>query len=400
MSFVDKFKKILFDDVDDSEELPERTPKSKKEPSNEGHGFIEYHNEEEEENPIREIKVPKEEKEPPKVEEQIDKFNFPVDTDMDVDFKVPTRQRNYEEMDINFLEEEPEEEIKLVKEVNSFTTTASKEIPRKEREKKDYRKILEAENNKEVPKKPFTNTPVISPVWGILDKNYKPEEIVDRTDALTKVNTGAVPRTYGPVSYNDQPLLQKKKSTKVMEKNLDEVRDSISERPKKKESKVAQTEELIELNTAITDLINEPIEVEEEKSVIKPPIKKAKSTLKSEKEEVPTHSIDDIDDEIIQTDNYDEIEEVDTNFNEDSIENENNVNNNIEDAFESTSEFDSIRENETEVIQEDEEDEVVDMNSIISRPEKDNEEDDAGLDNTIETDLFNLIDSMYKDEDE
>lgn len=30
MSFVDKFKKILFDDVDDNEELPERTPKGKK----------------------------------------------------------------------------------------------------------------------------------------------------------------------------------------------------------------------------------------------------------------------------------------------------------------------------------------------------------------------------------
>ena len=31
MSFVDKFKKILFDDVDDNEELVERIKKGKKE---------------------------------------------------------------------------------------------------------------------------------------------------------------------------------------------------------------------------------------------------------------------------------------------------------------------------------------------------------------------------------
>ena len=60
MSFVDKFKKILFDDVDDNEELPERTPKGKKEEKHESSGFIDYHNKEEyEENPIRELKIPK-----------------------------------------------------------------------------------------------------------------------------------------------------------------------------------------------------------------------------------------------------------------------------------------------------------------------------------------------------
>lgn len=400
MSFVDKFKKILFDDVDDSEELPERAPKAKKEPvKSDSRGFIEYHNEEEEENPIREIKIPQEEKVPQKVEEQIDKFNFPIDTEFDVpETKIPTRQRNYEDMDINFLNDEPEEEIKLVKEVNSFTTTP-KDPVRRDRDTKDYRKILE-ESSKEVKeKKPFTNTPVISPVWGILDKNYKPEEIVDRTDALTKVNTGAVPRTYGPVSYNDQPLVQKKKPQKL------EKTDVVKEPQKKiSEKKIAQTEELIELNTAITDLINEPIE-EEKEEIIKTPLKKAKKEVRKtpieEENDVPTHSIDDIDDDIIQTDNYDEIESVDTNLKKSSIEDSENDNNNIEDAFESTSEFDSIRENDTvEESPDEDDDEAVDMESIISRPDEDESEDDEGLDNTIETDLFNLIDSMYKDEDE
>ena len=36
----------------------------------------------------------------------------------------------------------------------------------------------------------ITVAPVISPVWGVLDKNYKPEEIVDKTEAMVKSNTG------------------------------------------------------------------------------------------------------------------------------------------------------------------------------------------------------------------
>lgn len=124
-------------------------------------------------------------------------------------------------MNLNFFDEEPEEEIKLVKEVNSFTT--EKAPQKKKREIKDYRKMLSADEEPSKEKKPFTNTPVISPVWGILDKNYKPEEIVDRTETLTKLNTGAVPRSYGPVSYNDQPLVQKKKKRKLLKRKRSRI---------------------------------------------------------------------------------------------------------------------------------------------------------------------------------
>lgn len=377
MSFVDKFKKILFDEVDDSEELPERTPKNKKDDDkHSSSGFIDYHNGEEEENPIREIKVPKEDKNDVHVEEQVSKFNFPIDTEFDRE--IPTRTRNYEDMDINLLHDD-EEEIKLVKEVNSFTTEP--EPSRKERDLRDYRKILEEKEEPVKEKKPFTNTPVISPVWGILDKNYKPEEIVDRTDALTKVNTGVTsPRSFGPVSYNDQPLVQKKT----------------------KSEKQKNVQELVELNTAITDLINEPIEKEEmPKPSVRKPRKVAEKVVPEVSKEIPKHSIDDIDDDIIKTDNYDDIEEVTTSYKNERINEEETANNNIEDAFESTSEFDSIRESDSEEIVDKvdtSEDELVDLDSIVNKQPDD--EDDSGLDNTIETDLFNLIDSMYKDEDE
>ena len=163
---------------------------------------------------------------------------------------------------------------------------------------------------------------------------------------------------------------------------------------------------MIELNTAITDLINEPIEKEElpKPNVKKPSKVSEKRVREKEERDIPSHSIDDIHDEIIKTDDYDSIEEVTArNYESKRINAEESDNNNIEDAFESTSEFDSIIESDSEEnIQTvtDDEEELVDLDSIVNKKADDDDEDDAGLDNTIETDLFNLIDSMYKDEDE
>lgn len=384
MGLVDKFKKILFDDADDmdtQEPLPERTPKNRKiESKKESTGFIEYHHEEEEENPITELKIPTEEP----VEEKTE-VSFSRDYDVYDEEPVAPQHHGFDDFDnfdMNFLNEDPDE-IKLVKNVNSYNVNQDQ---RKEtREIKDYRKMLSNDSEEVHEKKPFTNTPVISPVWGILDKNYKPEEIVDRTEALTKVNTGAVPRSYGPVSYNDQPLIPRKKK---------EVKKEEVKEEKEEESTPSLKEELVELNTTITELMHD----DEPEPVDESPSYEEIDDIDEELE--PTHSLDDV---VIKTENYDDYEDM----SESSIENEKTVNNNIEDAFESTSEFDSIKENdeqiteETEEIEEDEEDEdeeLVDLESIVNKEPDD--EDDSGLDNTIETDLFNLIDSMYKDNEE
>lgn len=388
MGFMDKVKKILFDeDVVEvpvsSDELPERTPKNvKKEEKHESTGFIEYHKSEEvEEDPIKEIKVPKEEVVVKEEEEK--KFNFPED--IDFEREIPTRQKNYDDMDLSLFDDELD--VKSEGIVNSYRVSKKPQEPVK-KEITDYRKMLGNEKG-ETEKKPFQNTPVISPVWGILDKNYKPEEIVNRAERLTKVNTGAVPRSYGPVSYNDQPLPVKRYDTKD------------------KEEKKSLKEDLVELNSTISDMISE--DAEEEKKEIKEELpkdeihdleKKIENIV--EEEIVPTHSIDDIhdeanDDEVIQTSNYDDYEELSTSYDDvKSIEDEENEHNNIEDAFESTSEFDSIRKNDT---QDDEDEPEVDLETLVDKKD-DDDDDDSGLDNTIETDLFNLIDSMYKDDEE
>lgn len=386
MSFVDKFKKILFDEeteeVEVRAELPERSPKTKRvEEKKEKAGFIEYHNEED---TITELKLPKEEI----MEEEKKPFNFPQDIDYAEESVTPSHSV-FDDFDMDFMRDD-EQDSKLVKDVNSFSVKNDDRYDT--REVKDYRKIINKEEEVRE-KKPFINTPIISPVWGILDKNYRPEEIVDRKDNLTKVNTGVTsPRSFGPVSYNDQPLMPKKAQK---DKKVEEV----------KEENTSLKEELVELNTTITDLINETMsEVVEDNSYEKEELAAIEASIQEETK--PSHSLDDV---VIKTENYDDIEDITRDIeanleDNDGIENEKEVINNIEDAFESTSEFDSITENdakEEESVfdsEDSDEEELVDLESLVNK--KPDDEDDSGLDNTIETDLFNLIDSMYKDDED
>ena len=74
----------------------------------------------------------------------------------------------------------------------------------------------------------------------------------------------------------------------------------------------------------------------------------------------------------------------------------------IEDAFESTSELERINyeDEHNEVEEEVKTDDIINeiSNEVFNEDIK--EDEDAHLDDTIETDLFNLIDSMYKSNDE
>lgn len=310
MGLMDKVKKILFDEDEveipvNSEELPERTPKKPK--KEEKKGFIEYHHDEDikpvEEDTIKEVIVPKEEVLEPK-----NSFNFPIDLDFDTDF---SRTRSHEEEEII----EPKKEIPVYKE-------PIKKI--KPREEIDYTKYL-SEKEEKVEKKPFKVTPIISPVYGILDKNYRPEDVKPKKEIKENVTIeSARARMFGPVSYNDIPLPSKK--TEII-----------------KEEQTKQ-EDLVELNSTISELISD--------------------TIRTDDEELKTSG----------------------------IENEYLGNNNIEDAFETTSEFDKINNDDKLTAPKDLEEDQVDIEAIINS-------DDSELDDTIETDLFNLIDSMYKSDD-
>ena len=147
MSLIDKLKGILFDE--EIEEIPE----IKKDVKFESKNNIKR----EEENPIKEIKVPKDDFIEREVTKNEPSFTFPIDFDDDI---VEVK----EEVKVRY--EEPK------KVVRKETTSSSR----------DYSSFL----NKKDDKKQFKPTPIISPVYGILDQNYKKEDVIVKKEILRK----------------------------------------------------------------------------------------------------------------------------------------------------------------------------------------------------------------------
>ncbi|MCX4365611.1 MAG: hypothetical protein OSJ70_07555 [Bacilli bacterium] len=449
MGVVDKLKKILFDEEDveipvSSDELPERelrivadklekkvASRSSKREVEPTRGFKDYHIDEEEDT-IVELKVPKDEEEEVKPPIQEKRIKFPIDDfdDDDEEEYIPTRSTRDEEHksvssrnEISRSENARSEASRIPKYISDMANEQKKEP----REEKDYRKIIHDLDDEN--KKPFEVTPIISPVFGVLNKNYKQEELAEKKALITQTNSGAKPRLYGPVSYNDAPLPKP---------------------PVFEAKKTGLKDELVELNSTISDLISDNNEVDEKDIEI--PAKAIVDEDLTENIDIPKLVEPEDEDLIIETENYDEIPS--------SIETISKGHTSIEDAFEPTSEFDSITDYDREVekrsieeeiseeeyeedepinyeedfvvshkIEEDEDveedtqekiepkKEVANKKSRSSKPKKVVEEDDSDddekvyeeyekdsddehLDDTIETDLFNLIDSMYKDDED
>jgi hypothetical protein len=147
MSVFKKLKDVLFDV--EEEEIPVITKEVKKEPIKE-------------DNPIKEIKIPKEEHEVKKESN----FNFPLDFDE----KPMSRVKKDYDLDDDFFKERD---------------TYKKE-DRKNDYFNDYKAPIKEEPKKKDPTKPFTPTPIISPVYGILDQNYTKDDVIIKTDIGVK----------------------------------------------------------------------------------------------------------------------------------------------------------------------------------------------------------------------
>ena len=143
MGLIDKIKGILFDEeVEEIPEIKSEIKESKKEV------IVD-------ENPIKEIKLPKVEPGDVEVQKNEPSFTFPIDFDDEEDIYEPPKVK-YEEV------KKP-----IKKEISSS---------------RDYSSFL----NKKDDKKQFKPTPIISPVYGILDQNYKKEDVIVKKDILRK----------------------------------------------------------------------------------------------------------------------------------------------------------------------------------------------------------------------
>lgn len=153
MSVFKKLKDVLFDV--EEEEIPVITKEEKRPVREEPKREV---------NPIKEVKMPKEEVIPTRSSN----FNFPLD---------------------DFEEEKPRTRVREVRDDFDFDYTPRRSVPvepKKDERRMDYSKFLKEEPRKKEPSKPFKPTPIISPVYGILDQNYTKDDVIVKTDMGVK----------------------------------------------------------------------------------------------------------------------------------------------------------------------------------------------------------------------
>ncbi len=389
MGLFDKVKKILFDE-EEIEDLPVRNDKKQddEESAAQASGGVIIHNEED---TITEVKVP---------EEKPSSLIFPV---KDEDFEDTEEQEieeinsRLEEDDINRtqeIERVQEQQLSRSKEdfINEYNET-------RRLQKETYEPRREVVNTP--PRKengPYRVPPVISPVFGVLDKNYDPDAYEETRQKITMVNSGnkslLSERQFGPVSFNDQGIpvpkyhkettviITTNDSTKEMHEELKKEAEAIKE-AKKIEDEIINT--IINEETTSKDIedafdtkevepvVEEPT-VKEEIIDEEPVIEESKPEVVEEVEE-PTvefkepEEIDEDDDKVIEGSPYDEMLDSMNEEKEPTVD----INELIKDVDEE------------------------EANVPVDKPK--NIEENEALDDTIETDLYNLIDSMYKDED-
>ena len=102
---------------------------------------------------------------------------------------VPTRSSNFNFPLDDFEEEKPRTRVREVRDDFDFDYTPRRSVqvePKKDERRMDYSKFLKEEPRKKEPSKPFKPTPIISPVYGILDQNYTKDDVIVKTDMGVK----------------------------------------------------------------------------------------------------------------------------------------------------------------------------------------------------------------------
>ena len=383
MGIFDKFKKILFDEeieeVPSGDELPERTPKRTTRSES---GFMD-HNGQKDEDVIKEVVYspkPEEEREqlssrssrygseeyekkediprqisryeeskPYMEKEEVRDFTPPVVEDP-IPRAVEEHVEHEHRYDFGADFDTPELKEHIVKkEEDSFVQTDKyglrrdykailrndNEVRHGELEHKDYAAIVREKTEVKPGKKPFEVTPVISPVYGILDKNYTPDSVIERNKDTADLGSQKK-RLYGKEEKVEPKVEIKAEKVEV-----------VVEEPPKEEEYIESIKNIIDEDIPKSKSVEDMVEDTAEYEAVAP-------TIEYEEPEVETP----VEEEQI----YEEPEEVE------------------EDEMEAPS---------------------VSIDTLIDNPMEDEEEAPRQeLDDTIETDLFNLIDSMYSKEDE
>lgn len=261
-------------------------------------------------------------------------------------------------------------------------------------------------------KKPFTPSPVISPVYGILGENYKKDDIVDKKDGMKRepvvkpalkqeVKEEIQPKKEEPVKVNIDSVRQKAYGSlsKLEEAAEQELEEDNSVREKPIEPRIKAVDKVSVGHPLDSVSVKEEPIPEEIKEM---PIPKQKEVVKEEvsvedqlEQEEPI-DVSKILDEVESTPEVEEDDDIITRPMDQVVEKKEKKPQKLDD-LEKTSTLQILDDIEKE------------LNSIkpISKVQEplDVEEDKdmkTKLENndTLENDLFNLIDSMYEEGEE
>ena len=238
MGLLNKIKGILFEEVEEDEVVS--TPKS------------------EEKKPIAEKIEPQRKVEEP-VEKSVPKVTAPVK-------EAKTENLNERDLfksdNISPFFDFDEEEFSNMSRVQKPKTTNVMEYERKKRVEKRYdmANFSKIERTEVVEKKKFKPSPIISPVYGILNEDYKPEDIKSKTDNV--VNTGLDFNSVRKKAFGEETLGEPE-ATYYEES----VTVKVKENEEEKQQKVKTIDELLEDTSDVTIDVDEKNSVEDKNDI-------------------------------------------------------------------------------------------------------------------------------------
>lgn len=238
MGLLNKIKGILFEEVEEDEVAS--APKS------------------EEKKPIAEKIEPQR-----KVEEPVEKSVPKVTTPVKEEKTENLNERDLFKSDnISPFFDFDEEEFSNMSRIQKPKTTNVMEYERKKRVEKRYDmgSFSKIERTEIVEKKKFKPSPIISPVYGILNEDYKPEDIKNKTDNV--VNTGLDFNSVRKKAFGEETLSEPE--TTYYEES---VTVKVKENEEEKQQKVKTIDELLEDTADVTINVDDKKDVEDKKDI-------------------------------------------------------------------------------------------------------------------------------------
>ena len=236
-------------------------------------------------------------------------------------------------------------------------------------------------------KKTFTPSPIISPVYGILDKNYTKDDIVDKKDGLKREKIIKPVEKVNPTMTIEEAEKELEKET-IVQMLKPTVKEEVS---------------VVDIDTVRKKAFGELEDLEKTLTDLKlPELNEVKVV-----EEEPTPVVEEIIEEKIDLSVEDEL---DTNFEVELTEEDvRELDRVVEETIEVKEDnnrskpqlLDDLEKTSTLQILDDIEKELNSIKPISRNTELDDEiEVRTTKDDTLEKDLFNLIDSMYEEGEE